>query len=140
MIAREHLGVPLKIWARVIKKTSPLQAKTEVLLWAVQLAKSENWRNVIFEGAVKICFDAINNPDLPCPWILPIPRCNILALVEWFSSCSFVWVKRSCNGVAHQAARSAVISCLSFFFHKDNLPPALSACCKADYPNCTSFF
>ena len=93
-----------------------------------------------FKSKFKICFDAINNPDLPCPWILLIPRCNILALVEWFSSCSFVWVTRSCNGVAHQAARFAVSSYLSFFFHKDNLPPALLACCKADYPSCTSFF
>lgn len=31
-IARDHLGVPIKIWARIMKVNSPLLAESEVLL------------------------------------------------------------------------------------------------------------
>lgn len=66
VIAKNHLVVPIKIWARTTKKSSPLLAKTEALLWAVQLAKVERWWHVIFEGDSKICFDGVNSPNLPC--------------------------------------------------------------------------
>ena len=33
----------------------------------------------------------------------------------------------------------ALSSKLSFFFNKDNLPPPLTAICKADYPPCSFF-
>ena len=140
VITRNHLEVPVKIWVRTTKKSSPLQAETDALLWAMQLAKIERWSHVIFEGDAKICIDAINNPDNSCPWTLIIPIRNISALKDCFTSCFFVWLSRSCNGVAHHAARFALLSCLAFFFNKDNLPPALSACCKTDYPLCSSFF
>ena len=58
VVPRDHRGVPIKIWARLTKKTSPLQAETEALLWAIQLAKVEKWSHVTFEGDAKICFDA----------------------------------------------------------------------------------
>ncbi|XP_075649652.1 uncharacterized protein LOC142620113 [Castanea sativa] len=61
VVACDHRGVPIKVWARLIKKTTPLQAKTVALLWAVQLAKVEKWSKVIFEGDAKICLDAINS-------------------------------------------------------------------------------
>ena len=125
VVARNHLGVPVKVWARSIKLTTPLQAETEALLWAMQLARIEKWNHVVFEGDAKICIDAIKNPSNPCPWTLIIPIRNICALLDCFSSCFFVWVNRTCNGVAHQAARFALLSRLSFFFNKDNLPPAL---------------
>ena len=32
VIATDHLGVPIKVWVRTIKKTTPLQAKTDALL------------------------------------------------------------------------------------------------------------
>ena len=75
-----------------------------------------------------------------CSWTLHTPIFNILALAEFFVSCSFVWVRRTCNGVAHHATRFALSSHLSFSFNKDSLPPALMAICKADYPPCFSFF
>lgn len=140
VVARNHIGVPIKTWARIIKKSSPLIAETEALFWAVQLAKAENWSHMIFEGDSKICFDAINRPNQPCQWTLLPPRSNILSLAVCFISVNFIWVSRSCNGVAHLAAKSALESRISCFFNKDNLPPALSACCKAEFPLCAPFF
>lgn len=90
VVARNHLGVPVKSWARITKRTSPLLAETEALLWAVQLAKAENWTHVIFKGDSKIYFDAINSPNLPCQWTLITPRSNILSLFVCFFSVAFI--------------------------------------------------
>ena len=106
----------------------------------MQLARIEKWNHVVFKGDAKICIDAINNPSNPCLWTLIIPIRNICALKDCFTSYFFVWVNRSCNGVAHHAARFALLSRLSFLFNKDNLPPTLSACYKTYYPLCSPFF
>ena len=127
VVARDHRGVPIKIWVRLTKKTSPVQAETEALLWAGQLAKVEKWSHVIFEGDAKICFDAINSPSNPPPWCIHTPLLNILALVECFVSCTFVWVSRTCNGVAHHVASFSLLSRSAFFFFLDNLPPLFTA-------------
>ena len=121
-------------YARLLKKTTPLQAETTALLWAVQLAKAENWSRVIFERDAKICFDAINAPSQPFPWCIWTQLLNTIALADFFFSCSFVWISRSCNGVAHQVARFSLLSHLAFVFLLDNLPPTLMALCMADYP------
>ncbi|XP_075649815.1 uncharacterized protein LOC142620308 [Castanea sativa] len=90
VVARDHCGVPIKIWARLIKETTPFQAETTALLWAVQLAKMENWSRDIFEGDTKICFDAINAPNQPFSWCIRTQLLNIIAAAEFFFSCSFV--------------------------------------------------
>ena len=55
-----------------------------------------------------------------CPSISSIIS-NVLSLVVSFTSCSFVWVRRSCNAAAHVAAKYALGSSLSFCFYKDDL-------------------
>ena len=136
VLARNHSSVPIKTWARTIRKTTPLQAETKALLWAVQLAKIEKWSHIIFEGDAKQCFDAINSPDSPVPWAILAPISDIRCLVAHFVSFSFIWVPRACNVVAHHTARAALDSRMSFCFNKDNLPPVLLAMCKEDFPLC----
>ncbi|XP_023912636.1 uncharacterized protein LOC112024225 [Quercus suber] len=136
VFARNHLGTPIKAWARTIRISTPLQAETKALLWAIQLARIEKWSHVLFEGDAKQCFDAINAPDSQVPWAIHAPISNIRCLTVYFVSFAFVWVPRSCNGVAHHAAKAALESRMSFCFHKDNLPPDLLVACKEDFPNC----
>ncbi|KAL0013188.1 hypothetical protein SO802_000257 [Lithocarpus litseifolius] len=127
VVARDHHGVPIKIWARLIKETFPLKAETAALLWAVQLAKMENWSCVIIEGDAKVCFDAINAPNQPFPWCIRTQLLNTIAVAEFFFSCSFVWISRTGNGVAHQVAKFSLLSHLAFMLLLDNLPPTLLA-------------
>ena len=139
VVARDHLGVPIKIWARIIKVTSPLVAESEALLWATQLAAKEGWNQVIFEGDAKACFDAVNSPDLSPPWAIKTTTDNILSVRSSFMFSTFNWVRRSCNCLAHHVAKFSLCSLSSLFFNKDNLPPAFVALCKEDYPFCSSF-
>ncbi|XP_075663130.1 uncharacterized protein LOC142632646 [Castanea sativa] len=139
-VARDHPGVPVKMWARITKIASPLLAEAETLLWSVQLAITERWNHVIVEGDAKTCFDAVNSPNLPPPWTIQTSIDNILTFQSSLESCSFVWIKRDCNSVAHGVAKLALSYLSSFFFYKDNLPPALLALCKEDYSLCSSFF
>lgn len=140
VVACDHLGVPFKVWVMLIKRTYPLQVEIEALLWAVQLAKVEKWSQVIFEKDAKICFDAINTPNHPYPWSIHTQLLNILALVECFISCSFVWVSRTCNGVARHISRFSLESHLAFFFFLDNLPPALWMFVRQIIPLVLCFF
>ena len=85
VVSRNHSGTPIKIWARTIKKTTPLQAKTEALHWVVQLAKIEDWRYVIFKGNAKQFFDAINSPNIPYSWSIHTTISNIRNLASLFT-------------------------------------------------------
>ena len=138
VIARDHLGIPIKMWARVIKLTSPIQAEFETIFWAMLLAKYERWSHVIVEGDAKDCFDALVDPKFLPSWSIHTTIDNILALHRFFFF--FAWIRRSSNEVAHKAARFTINSNMSFVFNKDNLSPALSAACKDDYSPCSSFF
>ena len=99
--------VPIKILARITKVASPLLAESEALLWAVQLAIREGWNHGIFEGDAKSCFNAVNSPDLPSPWIIRTSTENILALHFSFLFCSFVCLRRACNSAAHNIVKFA---------------------------------
>ena len=57
---------------------------------------------------------------------------TILFLKSSFSGCSFRWIKRECNTVAHAAAKLSLVSKESFCFNKDNLPRVLDFACKDD--------
>ena len=41
VIARNEAGAVIKIWTKIIPKSSPLRVEAEVILWALQLAKGE---------------------------------------------------------------------------------------------------
>ena len=100
-----------------------VQAETQALLWAVKLAKCEGWPHVMFEGDAKGIFDPLSFGKASPDWSINVISSDILEFAVFFDSFSFVWVKRSCNVLAHATAKFALKSLSSFFFNKDNLPP-----------------
>ncbi|KAL0002394.1 hypothetical protein SO802_016175 [Lithocarpus litseifolius] len=117
-----------------------LQAETEALLWAVQLASRERWFSVTFEGDSKVCLDGVLKHKGSPDWFIENLIYDIILAAESFPACSFAWVNRSCNNVAHVAAKFAIESNMSCFFISGNLPPSIVDACKKDAPLCFSVY
>ena len=49
VVARDHRGEVLKLWARSTPTCSPLRAEASAILWAIQLAKVEKWPRIVIE-------------------------------------------------------------------------------------------
>nr|POE46277.1 putative ribonuclease h protein [Quercus suber] len=80
VVARNHLGKVLSIWAKKHHSSSPVIAEAESLYWAMNLAVKEGWKSVIFEGDAKNCFDPLINLDLSPEWLTHNIICNIHSL------------------------------------------------------------
>lgn len=52
-IARNDKGDVLKVWAKLHTTCSLFLVEASAILWAVQLARTENWNYIIFEGDAK---------------------------------------------------------------------------------------
>lgn len=139
-IARDHNGAIIKVWMKNHCICHPIQAKVAALHWAVQLASSKGWKHVIFQGDSKECINTLTVTDFLPSWSISNITSNVLSLVVSFTSCSFFWVRRSCNVAAHVAAKYTLGSSLSFCFYKDDLPVALLSICEADIPLILSSF
>ncbi|KAL0003162.1 hypothetical protein SO802_016943, partial [Lithocarpus litseifolius] len=135
-IACNDKGDVLNVWAKLHTTCSPLLAEASAILWAVQLARTENWNYIIFEGDAKACFDPLSSAESAPDWSIRNIVCNILDLSESFSSVSFCWVSRNCNRAAHKAASLCLLSFKPFCFHNHSLPIALADVCKADCCPC----
>ena len=55
VVAGNKNGEVLKVWAKMHEWCSPLQVEAVAMLWAIQLALSENWQHIIIEGDAKSC-------------------------------------------------------------------------------------
>ena len=98
----------------------------------IHLARGENWRVVIVESDSKISIDAILDYT-GCPqWAISSLVSDILFLAKSFESSLFFWVKRSGNAAAHEAAKYALESFISFCLCSDNLPARMASACKED--------
>lgn len=104
------------------------------LLWAVQIARRECWNHVNFEGDSKLCIDAVLDRSGSSVWAIKHLVFDICLTAMSFLSCSFVWVNRSCNNVAHIAAKFTIESYVFCFFSSGNLPPCLAAACREYSP------
>ena len=76
------------------------------ILWAVQIAKSENFHSVIMEGDAKVCFDALNGDLENRSWAIASQCSDMIELSKEFVSCNFCQIKRDANFVAHSLAKS----------------------------------
>ncbi|KAL0013205.1 hypothetical protein SO802_000274 [Lithocarpus litseifolius] len=140
VLARDHTGVPIKIWMKKHICCLPVQAEVASVLWAINLASAEGWTRIIIEGDSKICFDALSTKNSMPPWNISHIVSDVLSASKSFISVYFIWVRRVCNTAAHEAARFALHSPVSISFSLDSLPLVLAIACKADFPPCSSLF
>lgn len=62
---------------------------SEAVLWALQLALSEQFLYVIIEGDSQICMDSLNGNSSYGSWSISSICNDILALCKSFSGCNF---------------------------------------------------
>ena len=132
VVARNKNGEVIKVWAKMHEWCLPLQAKATVVLWAIQLALSENWQHIIIEGDAKSCFDPLSIFDLQPDWSIATIISNILDLHKLFLNCNFSWVRRCCNTTTCEAAKYAIRFCRAFCFNKCSHLVVIADACKAD--------
>ena len=110
-------------------KRSPIAAEAEVILWALQLAKGENWRKIIVESDSKSCIDSILDYAACLQWAFSSLVSDIWMLEISFVSCLVFWIKRSGNTAAHEAAKYTIMSFSSFSFCAGNLLAFVASVC-----------
>ena len=134
VVARNEQGAVLMAWSKMLPKRSPITAEAEAILWALHLAKGENWRKIIVESNSKICIDAILDHSASHQWTISSLLSDIWQQKLSFVSCLFFWIKRSGNAAAHEVAKYTIQSCnsFSFSFLADNLPVPVASVCLGD--------
>ena len=68
VIARGESGAVVKAWAKVVDIEDPLVAEAIAIKWALELAESESFPNVIVESDSKICIDNFSNNSTSSYW------------------------------------------------------------------------
>jgi hypothetical protein len=72
----------------------------------VELALSEKFCNIIVKSDAQLCIDALAGLGDAVDWKIRILCSNTKLLVLSFMSCSFVWVRRDANHMAHSLAKA----------------------------------
>ena len=77
---------------------------------------------------IDVILDCLDSPLWPISTLV----FDICLFAESFLSCSFLWVCTSGNAAAHEAAKYALVSLVSFCFVSGNLPASLASVCMED--------
>ena len=118
VVARDTKGEILKAWTTDHQLCEPGQAEAETILWALKLALTEKFNKIIVVGDAKACFDFLNTGTSTC-WTVCNVLYNALEIGKSFQSCTFGWVRREANGVAHAIAKFASPLRSSFCWNHD---------------------
>ena len=120
---RDHCGNVLKAWGKPLNSNDSFEAEAAAILWAVELALSEKYCNIIVESDAQLCIDALTGPGDAVDWKIRVLCSNTKLLALSFMSCSFVWVRRDANHMAHSLAKAAHFLTLRFHCNQEALPP-----------------
>jgi hypothetical protein len=133
VIARDEGGLLIKAWAKSVVTSDPLIAEATAIHWAILLAKSESWSNILIESDSKVCIDALVADPKHVDWSISVICDNIKHLAREFSFCSFCWVSREINMVAHTLAKLVPSRLSPVLYFPNNLPPPLEEAWFRDF-------
>jgi hypothetical protein len=92
---------------------------------ALELALENQFLVIIVEGDAKTCIDAIIAGPSGIPWTISAIVTYIKLLALKFSACTFEWIGKDANFVAHSIAKFVVSLSNSFSCNSNNLPPSI---------------
>ena len=107
VVARSHREIIVNVWTKPLEYSNPTVAEASAIWLALELAKAANFKSVCIESDAKVCIDALAGPTIEFPWKIRALALQSLHLASCFSFCSFNWVRRNANQVAHAVAKVA---------------------------------
>uniref|UniRef100_A0A2N9IGZ4 Reverse transcriptase domain-containing protein n=1 Tax=Fagus sylvatica TaxID=28930 RepID=A0A2N9IGZ4_FAGSY len=132
-IARDDNGLLIKAWAKSVVSCDPLLAEASAIHWAIQLAKAENWSNIIIESDSQVCINALISENQYEDWSIAVICDNVKCLALEFNFCSFCWVNREANMVAHTLAKVVPPILSPVLYFPKNLPAFLEEAWFRDF-------
>uniref|UniRef100_A0A2N9I5P8 Reverse transcriptase domain-containing protein n=1 Tax=Fagus sylvatica TaxID=28930 RepID=A0A2N9I5P8_FAGSY len=122
VVARDANGFIHSAWSKHIEVIDPEVAEPSAILWAIQLAKLEDFQNFIVESDSKVPVGCMNGIQAEANWKIAAIVSDVNFLSLDFVSCCFSWVKREANMVAHALAKFAVSFNSDFSCNATSLP------------------
>uniref|UniRef100_A0A2N9GBJ0 RNase H type-1 domain-containing protein n=1 Tax=Fagus sylvatica TaxID=28930 RepID=A0A2N9GBJ0_FAGSY len=105
VVARNADGYVLTSCPKKIKVDDPCIAEAAAIAWAVEIAKAENFMDIMVEGDTKVCIDAVAGATDKPPWRIQSFVDDIAILIVKFNSCCFCWVGRDANSMKNKMQR-----------------------------------
>jgi ribonuclease HI len=125
VVARNSAGSIIHFWSKNLLTDDPCIAEATAILWALEIAQTEEFLHIIVEGDAKICLDAIMEELSSCPWRIRSLISNIKCLALNFVFCRFCWVGRCANELAHSLAKFVSTCPISLRCNPSYLPPSV---------------
>jgi hypothetical protein len=105
VVARNSTRSIIHFWSKNLLTDDPYIVESTTILWAPEIAQTEEFLHIIVKGDAKICLDAITEELSSCPWRIRPLISNIKYLALNFVSCHFCWVGRCANELALSLAK-----------------------------------
>ena len=131
VVARNGRGSIIDGISTKVQCESVLQGEALALREGVCLASQRKMAHVSFESDSQALIKAVNSFPVGCPWeIFPLCK-DISSLASEFQSCSFSFVPREANKVAHWIAKAVQHGRIGVHW-VSNIPSTLADICAAD--------
>ncbi len=92
------------------------------MLWAIKVARSEDYPDIVVEGDAKICFRDLNGDKNCCNRKINLLGSNSKLLGSSFIYCNFHWVRRDVNTMTHSLAKFTSFQNRVLICNKTSLP------------------
>lgn len=120
------------MFAKVINDVGSVEmAEAQAVRAGVELAVEKGIANIVIEVDFQIVYWALQRSKEDISYFGGIIA-DVLVMSNKFESCSFNWVRRSANKIAHELAQFAY-SCASFYC-SPTIPEVILYAVNADFP------